>query len=94
MNSVDLIVLVSLLSLFIFIVFACKSCCDEVDRHEAAERAAYESFAARVGSRINPDRVSHLYYRLSPAGRDFIQNAKDFEETERGLASRVVKWRQ
>jgi hypothetical protein len=60
---------------------------------EARERADFDAFAARVGPRINPDRVSHLYYRLSPQGRDFIQNAREFAETEKGLSSRVVKWK-
>lgn len=56
-----------------------------------ADAAAYDAFAARVGTTINPDRVFHLYHRLTQPGRDFIQNAKDFEETEKGLSSLIVK---
>ena len=56
-----------------------------------ADAAAYDAFAARVGTSISPDRIFHMYHRLKQPGLDFIQNAKDFEETEKGLQSLIVK---
>jgi hypothetical protein len=91
-------VAVLLFVLFYLLVFLLISTCLEalrykVFRRHEEEHAAFEAFAARVGSGVNPDRIVHLYNKLSQQGRDFIKNRKDFEETERGLASRVVKWR-
>jgi hypothetical protein len=89
----DFLLAFSLLACLLLCLAALFILLDEAATKHTAERAAFEAFAARVGPGINPDRVSHLYYRLSPQGRDFIQNARDFAETEKGLASRVVKWK-
>jgi hypothetical protein len=42
-----------------------------------------DTFRARVGPSINPDRVVRLFLALSPTGCDAIKNEADFLDTEK-----------